>query len=146
MLYEDTTKSVLHQLGIGKSYKGYDYILCGIRLISQDESLLHCITKVLYIDIAKEHHTSGTCVEKNMRTIIEVIWRNTQENQQLILNIFGTRYASTKPSNKEFLELLYEYVKSYNILKKAFLVNEVICPITQEVCAAYNELLKKLSI
>ena len=143
MLYEDTTKSVLHQLGIGKSYKGYNYILYGIHLISQDESRLYCITKVLYIDIAKEHHTSSICVEKNMRTIIEVIWRKTRENKQLILNIFGSRYASVKPSNKEFLELLYEYVKSYDMLKEAFLINKVICPISKEVC---NEFMKKLSI
>ena len=146
MLYEDTTKSVLHQLGIGKSYKGYNYILYGIHLISQDESRLYCITKVLYIDIAKEHHTSSICVEKNMRTIIEVIWRKTRENKQLILNIFGSRYASVKPSNKEFLELLYEYVKSYDMLKEAFLINKVICPISKEVCTAYNEFMKKLSI
>ena len=144
MLYEDTAKSVLHQLGIGKSYKGYNYILYGIHLISQDESRLYCITKVLYIDIAKEHHTSSICVEKNMRTIIEVIWRKTRENKQLILNIFGSRYASVKPSNKEFLELLYEYIKSHNLIYRLIHADKFICPISKDVCVAYTKIIESL--
>ncbi len=145
MLYEGITKSVLHQLGVGKSYKGYDYILHGINLISLDESLLHCITKVLYIDIAREYHTSSTCVERNMRKVIEVIWRDAEQNQKLITSIFGTRYSKAKPSNKEFLELLYEYVKSYNILKELFHVDKIICPISKEVCNAYNQIIEKVT-
>jgi hypothetical protein len=32
-----TAKSVLHQLGIGKTYSGYNYILCAFELIKQDK-------------------------------------------------------------------------------------------------------------
>ena len=65
-----TTRSVLHQLGIGKSYSGYDYIQYAIELIEQDESVLAGITKILYIDIAREFHTSDICVERNIRKVI----------------------------------------------------------------------------
>ena len=107
-----TTKSILHKLGIGKSYSGYNYILYAVELIAEDESVLSIITKSLYIDIAKEFHTSDTCVERNIRKVIEVIWKKSKTNKTLILKIFGSQYEVYKPSNKEFLELLYEYIKS----------------------------------
>lgn len=133
------TKYILHELGIGKSYSGYDYILYGIDLILCDEDLLHCVTKVLYIDIAKEYNTNSSCVERNIRKAIEVIWKHTQENRELIVKIFGKRYLSLKPSNKEFLELLYEYVK------QSYCVDNIICPISNTSCSVYQELLENLT-
>lgn len=133
------TKYILHELGIGKSYSGYDYILYGIDLILCDEDLLHCVTKVLYIDIAKEYNTNSSCVERNIRKAIEVIWKHTQENRELIVKIFGKRYLSLKPSNKEFLELLYEYVK------QSYYADNIICPISNTSCSVYQELLENLT-
>ena len=146
MSHEFTIKSVLHQLGVGKSYKGYDYILHAINMILHDESLLHCVTKILYIDIAREYHTSSTCVERNIRKVIEVIWKQKDRNMGLIISIFGLRHLSTKPSNKEVLDLLYEYIKSYDLLDELFHVDRFICPVSKEVCSAYNEFFKKLQI
>lgn len=143
MKYELTVKSVLHQLGIGKLYSGYNYILYAIELIEQDESVLNGITKILYIDIAKEFQTSHTCVERNIRKVIEVIWKQSEVNKSMILKIFGRRFLTRKPSNKEFLELLYEYTKSHNMLEKIF-HTDFICPISNEACSAYNQIIEKL--
>lgn len=139
-----TAKSVLHQLGIGKSYNGYDYILYAIELIRQDESVLTGITKILYIDIAREFDTSDTCVERNIRKVIEVIWKKSETNKTLILKIFGSKFKASKPSNKEFLELLYEYIKSHNLLYKLVHADKIICPISKDVCIAYNKIIEIL--
>ena len=139
-----TGKSILHQLGIGKSYSGYDYILYAIELIEQNESVLTSITKILYIDIARKFHTSDTCVERNIRKVIEVIWKKSKTNKTLILKIFGSQYEVYKPSNKEFLELLYEYIKSHDLLFKVLHAEKVICPISKDVCIAYNKLIENL--
>lgn len=139
-----TTKSVLHQLGIGKSYSGYDYILHAIELIGQDESVLAGITKILYIDIAREFHTSDTCVERNIRKVIEVIWKHSEANNLLILKIFGNKFEALKPSNKEFLELLYEYVKSHNLLCQILHTDKFVCPISKDVCIAYTKIIESL--
>lgn len=139
-----TTKSVLHNLGIGKSYSGYDYILYAIELIGQDESVLAGITKILYIDIAREFHTSDTCVERNIRKVIEVIWKHSETNNLLILKIFGSKFGVSKPSNKEFLELLYEYVKSHDRIHKILLADKFICPISKDVCIAYSKIIESL--
>ena len=144
MSHEFTVKNILHQLGIGKSYKGYDYILHAMNMLLRDESLLDCVTKVLYMDIAEAYHTSSTCVERNIRKVIEVIWNRNRENMELIISIFGIRHLSTKPSNKEFLDLLYEYIRSYNLLDELLHIDKVICPISKEVCDAYSNLFKNL--
>lgn len=139
-----TTKSLLHQLGIRKSYSGYSYILYAIELIRQDESVLSGITKVLYIDIAKEFHTSDTCVERNIRKVIEVIWKHSEINRPLIIKIFGNKFGVNKPSNKDFLELLYEYVKSHDLIYKILHTDRIICPISKDICVAYAEIIENL--
>lgn len=143
MDYNIIAKNILHQLGIGKTYSGYDYILYGLDLVSHDENKLNCVTKSLYIDISKEYHTSHSCVERNIRKVIEVIW-NRQENVYLIVKVFGERYSSAKPSNKEFLELLYEYVKSHTIFQKLCDIANFKCPHSDQICTAYNEIIEKL--
>ena len=144
MKYNLLTKSVLHQLGIGKSYSGYDYIIYAIHLVMQNENTLNNVTKILYIDIAKEYHTSQTCVVRNIRKAIEVIWNHTAENHATIQKVFGHKFLLHKPSNKEFLELLYEYIKLQDALKRAFVSNQIVCPISQKACIACNEILEKL--
>jgi len=144
MEYKITTKSVLHQLGISKSYSGYDYILYAFELIEQDENVLTGITKILYIEIAREFHTSHTCVERNIRKVIEVIWKNQQSNHALLLKIFGSHFMESKPSNKEFLELLYAYIQSNNLFENILHKDNFICPISKDVCIAYTKLVEKL--
>ena len=120
MEYKLITKSVLHQLGIGKNYSGYNYILRSIELIMHNEDVLTNVTKILYIDVAKEYHTSQTCVERNIRKVIEVIWNHSDENYTQIEKIFGKKHLSRKPSNKEFLEILcsIDYEKECNFKKE----------------------------
>lgn len=142
MEYRTITKSVLHQLGIGKTYSGYDYILRSIELILHNEDVLSNVTKILYIDIAKEYQTSQTCVERNIRKVIEVIWKHADENSIQIQKIFGEKFLSLKPSNKEFLELLYEYIKLQDTLQKALISKPLICPISNKTCCAFDEILK----
>lgn len=145
MKYKLSAKSVLHQLGIGKSYSGYSYILYAIELIEQDENILNDITKRLYVDIAKRFQTSHICIERNIRKVIEVIWKQDQSNQILIQKIFGIAFSTNKPSNREFLDLLYEYINTHNILTALLDTDQVICPISNDVCIAYQKIVEKLN-
>ena len=113
-----------------------------MNLTMHDENILKNVTKALYIDIAKEYHTSKNCVERNIRKVIEVMWNHADENRMLIKKIFGNQYLSQKPSNKEFLELLYEYIKLQDTLQKALISNPFICPISNKACCAFDEILK----
>lgn len=144
MKYELIARKVLRQFKIGKCYSGYDYIIHAIGLMFFDERFFHCLTKVLYATIAENYNTSPSCVEKNIRKVIQTIWNNPN-NEELIKIFFGPHYIHIKPSNKEFLGLLYEYAKSCNILEELFCVNKFACPISHESCGVYESIIELLS-
>ena len=145
MEHQLLSKLILRRLGITKSYSGYDYILYGLSLIEQDELCLSSITKVLYIDIAKKFQTSHSCVERNIRKVVEVIWKNNPENKELIQQIFGSKHVVHKPTNREFLDLLYEYVTIHSTLENLISHHEPIqCPISKKPCDLYGLLLPKI--
>ena len=110
MKYEAAIRSVLSEFKIGRNYAGYDYIIDGINLMEEDESSIAHITKTIYIDIANKHKTTNICVERNIRTTIENIWKNKNCNIELLIRIFGSDYLIYRPSNTKFFELLYHYV------------------------------------
>lgn len=132
---------LLHQLGICKNYFGFDYIIFAIKRIDNDKDYLCYITKSLYIDIAKEFATSRECVEKNIRTVINKIWENSNLNEDTIIKIFGDFYFHHKPSNRDFLELLYDYTKSCRIIESS---TNLTCPVTKEACPVYCKTVQKL--
>lgn len=134
MMYELIVRNVLRQFGIGRCYSGYDYIVHATGLMFFDERFFSCITKILYATVAENCDTSSTCVEKNIRKVIQIIWDNPN-NKELIERFFGFTYVYTKPSNKEFLGLLYDYAKSYNIFEEVFHIDKIICPISKDICS-----------
>lgn len=110
MKYKAYTVAILQKLGIQKMYKGCEYIISSISYMDKNEKFFAPVTKVLYVEIAKQYNTSSLCVEKNMRSVIKNIWARP-ENSELITKIFGPYNLSKRPSNMEFLVLLYNYLK-----------------------------------
>lgn len=143
MMYELIVRNILRQLGISKAYSGYDYIDHAVGLIFFDEKFFTCVTKILYITVAENFNTSSLCVEKNIRRVIRVIWNNPN-NKDLLERFFGSTYTYTKPSNKEFLGLLYDYAKSYNILEEIFHIDKITCPISKDICSICTNLIDVL--
>ena len=134
MFQELIVKNILRQFKINKKYRGYDYIIHAVGLMFFNERFIDCMTKVLYITIGQNFETNSVCVERNIRKVIEVIWDNT-ENIELIEKYFGASYIYYKPSNREFLCLLYDYVESYNLVIEIFDLKESTCPISQSPCS-----------
>ena len=107
---EEKTLEILRKLGLQKVYKGCEYIISCINFIATNETGFTPVTKVLYIEVAKQYNTSSICVEKNIRSVIKKIW-STPENSPLISKIFSEHYTDKQPGNIEFLTLLHRYVK-----------------------------------
>lgn len=107
MSSENEVKGVLRRLGVNTSSCGYSYIPYGIVLMLEDKEYLEYITKRLYVEIARRFHTSVACVERDIRSTVETIWRN-QDNEAL-LELCGDVPAAKRPSNKRFLEMMYDY-------------------------------------
>lgn len=140
MKYEAHTLKLLHALGFHKMYKGCEYIISSINYISKNETYFTPVTKVLYVEIAKQYNTSSICVEKNIRSIIRKIWADP-ENEELICKIFGKHNLNKSPSNVEFLMLLYNYLKHRRNTKtsKETIDYTFICPLSGSPCEFCKE-------
>ena len=143
MNYRRIIISILDSLGANKSYRGYDYVVYGMQLMLEDEECVTCITKSLYIDIAKYYHTTWNCVEKNIRTLVKDIWNSG--NRDLFRIIFRKSVREKKPTNKEFFKYIYEYISEMDRKGE----NErswisVICPISNQYCESLSVYYTKL--
>ena len=107
MADEKEIKEVLRRLGMGTSSCGYSYIAYGMTLALRDESCMEHITKELYVDIAHRFGTSVGCVERDIRTAVETVWRT--EDRELLTELCGGTPAAKRPTNKEFFRMLYGY-------------------------------------
>lgn len=140
MKNEALTLRTLHKLGIHKMYKGCEYILSSMNFIDGNKKNFSPVTKVLYVEIAKIHNTTKLCVERDMRKIVERIWKR-KENRKLIAEIFGEYNVEKKPGNMEFLILLYNYIK-FSEEYESLLSNEryiFICPASGNRCEYCNQ-------
>ena len=96
----------LHQFGVNSSYTGYAYVIDGILKVLSNPDYMKRITKMLYVDIAHDHHTSVSCVERNIRTIINIMWQS--DNADLLYHIFPGN-CFYRPTNQKFFHIMYDY-------------------------------------
>lgn len=103
--------SLLHDMGIPASIRGYDYIIESVNLALDDCEILHSITKRLYPDVAKRRNTTPSRVERAMRHAIEIAWE--RGDIHLLNKVFGYTVKSSKgkPTNSEFISMLTERVR-----------------------------------
>jgi two-component system response regulator (stage 0 sporulation protein A) len=98
--------TVMHQIGIPAHVKGYQYIRDAILMVVEDVSLLGAVTKELYPDIAKNHDTAPSRVERGIRHAIELAWM--RGNTDTLKQIFGysMNIERQRPTNSEFIAIL----------------------------------------
>ncbi|MCI8306698.1 MAG: hypothetical protein HFH14_01490 [Lachnospiraceae bacterium] len=144
MNYEKQAAEVLRELGINGLYKGCDFIISGMSFIHENAASYTPVTKILYPEIARQYNTSASCVEKNIRKVIEMIWKD-ENNREAIEKIFDTCYSSRRPSNLQFLSTLYRHIESrehirqvYKMLKESVILT---CPLSGRQCEVCNEIL-----
>lgn len=104
---EQGVKETLRRLGVNTSTQGYSYIAYGVALALEDSGCLRHITKGLYVDIARRFGTSASCVERDIRTAAEAIWRT--EDRGLLGEICGGEPTARRPANRELFWMLHGY-------------------------------------
>lgn len=145
MDYRSCTTELLQNLGLKKMYKGCEYIISSMEYMHQNEKYYAPITKVLYVEIAKDFNTSSLCVEKNMRSMIRIIWEK-EDNKELLSEIFGCDNLEKRPSNLKFLTFLYQYIRRKIELYQRETNCTFTCPLSGNDCEFCKEfLLEKLN-
>ena len=107
---EDMITDMLRTIGVPAHIKGYRFLRDAILMVVKDPSLINAVTKILYPDIAREHQTTSSRVERAIRHAIEVAW--DRGDLETLNHYFGGTVHSHrgKPTNSEFIAMLADRV------------------------------------
>ena len=95
----------LYRLGLTANYTGFFHTSYAVFLAVQRQERLLMVTKWLYPEVARHYKTTGSCVERNIRTAASVVW---QRNRPLLEE--AARHAlPTRPTASAFLAILTTY-------------------------------------
>ena len=81
-------------------------MLHAIVLSLENSQYLLSVTKELYPDVAKKYHTTIYSVERDIRTVITIIWKRNP----VLLNQIAGYPLDKKPAVGEFIAIMREYL------------------------------------
>ena len=102
------SRHLLRECGLTSRSKGFSYIETLLRILYEHGTCSESLTKVLYPAVAKYYHTSAANVERAIRSAIIAAWKREGYLLQKIL-------FHGRPTNSEFLHVLYERIAKLNI-------------------------------
>ena len=93
---------LLYRLGVTANYTGFFYSSYAVSLCVEQPDRLLLVTKWLYPEVAKQYQTNWKAVERNIRTVSVIIWR---ENRPLLEQL-ARRSLVEKPRTTQMLAIL----------------------------------------
>lgn len=93
---------LLCRLGVTANYTGFSQMAYALHLCVKEQDRLLYVTKLVYPDVARHFRTDWRAVERNLRTVGCVIWR---ENQALLEEL-ARKPLRQKPSTAQLLAIL----------------------------------------
>ena len=93
---------LLYQLGVTANYTGFFHVAYAVALCEEQPDRLLLVTKWLYPEIAKQYGTNWKAVERNIRTVSDVIWLKNRP----LLEELAQRQLKQKPRNAQLLAIL----------------------------------------
>lgn len=105
----DGVKSLLLTLGIRSTLRGFHFLWHALRLCLKNEDYLFRIFTGLCEEVAGHFCTNKDNVEHCIRTAVANCWNHG--NREYLIKIAGYKLKQ-KPSNGEFIDILYNHLKS----------------------------------
>lgn len=102
----EDVQHLLRSLGASPGYAGYVPATQALLFILEDETLLTSLTTRLYPKVAESCGISLPTVERNIRTLISVIW----EKNPFLFQIIAGYGMTARPSVGDFLAILSTYL------------------------------------
>ena len=102
---------IMRELGVPAHLKGYHYLRTAIMMSGKDMETVSSVTKLLYPEVAKKHHTTDQKVERAIRNAIEISWN--RGNKEAIEMLFGYSAGSgrARPTNSEYIARIADKVR-----------------------------------
>lgn len=108
--YQALQKQV-YRMGVNRSYRGFGLVIEAALMLKQDESLGSCM-KVVFIDVAIKNHTSKENVERDIRTLVQAVWK--YGDKEVLEEMAGKR-LDKPPTCQEFVGILADYMRRKDI-------------------------------
>ena len=103
---DNAVHRLLRRLGANGSYLGFYYVASAVDIVlEQGIYIYQC--KWLYNEVAKLYHTTPFCVERNIRTVVDLVWRHG--NRELLQEILSFPIQE-KPRNTQFIDSIVSYI------------------------------------
>lgn len=93
---------LLYCLGATANYTGFFHMAHAVCLCVEQPDRLLLVTKWLYPEVAKQYRTNWKAVERNIRTVSCIIWREGRP----LLEELAHRHLEQKPRNAQMLAIL----------------------------------------
>ena len=100
---------LLYWLGITANYTGFFQTAYAVELCRAEPKRLLLITKMVYPEVARQCGTSCGAVERNIRTVCGIAWKNNRR----LLEQLANRPFSKRPKNTQFLTILMYSLPAY---------------------------------
>lgn len=102
-------QSMLHTTGVFSYYYGYQYFIRSVELAVQNPERLQSIQKEIYITVACEFQTSISSVERDIRTVRDVMMKNGGEH--LLVQMTGSPgWATRVPYPRDLIAIFTQYL------------------------------------
>jgi two-component system response regulator (stage 0 sporulation protein A) len=100
-------EQILQKLHIRKRYCGYRLLFRAVALALEDEARLLNVKNQIYQPIADSYGCKASNVERNIRTVISLVWENWPGSLQQIVKypLYGP------PSASEMIEIIMTYIQ-----------------------------------
>ncbi len=101
-------QSTLQSVGVFRHYCGYPHFVLSVAIAAENPDRLQNIRKEIYLPVAKLCHTKLANVEKNIRTIRDIIMRN--DGATLLEQMTGSScWRKRTPYPKEIIGIFAEH-------------------------------------
>lgn len=99
---------LLRLLGATGKLTGFRFAVYMIEMVRDRPEYVLLITKRLYKQTAQHFDTTPSCVERNLRTLIQVCWKYPDHS---FLNQIAGTPLKQPPTNTQFIDILAAYLR-----------------------------------
>ncbi len=101
-------RELLH-LGISMRYKGYGQTIFAVEMALADPESLTLVSKRLYPEVGKRFGVSWRVAERNIRTVVDVVWALDPEG----LSHMAGYELKRKPTVSDFISIMVNDVSMH---------------------------------
>lgn len=114
-----TCDELLRTAGVSRCYLGFSYFVTAVEMVAEDTTRLRNMRRLVYRPLASEHGVEIKNIERNIRTVRDVVLRNGGPEFMALL-MEGRYSEDLKMYPREIIEAFADFVKSGKMIPPDF--------------------------